>query len=83
MNKTLIAYIVSSIECWKDNELIGEEIRALKSNIETQLILTDDAVLEVIYHLILKYGCNKELGYQIRKIYIPLKFYIYDKKFVD
>lgn len=83
MNKTLVSYIVTSIECWTDNEKIGEEIRELKSNIYNQLIEDVDPVLEVIYDLIFKYSDNERLGYEIRKIYIPLKFYVNDKTIID
>jgi hypothetical protein len=83
MDKTLVSYIVSSIECWGENQKIGEEIRELKSNIYNHLTEVDDPVLEVIYELIFKYSDNERLGYEIRKIYIPLKFYVNDKTIID
>jgi hypothetical protein len=78
MNKDIVGYILSSIECWGENKKIGEEVRMLETNIVNQLINVDDSVLDAIYDLICKYPDDYDLGYQIRKVYIPLKFYMND-----
>jgi hypothetical protein len=73
MDKSIVGYIVSSLEAWRENEKVGEEVRAMKGAIEEQLINDIEPALEVIFELIENFEDNKELGTQIRKIYIPLK----------
>jgi hypothetical protein len=79
MDKSIVGYIVSSTEAWRDNEKLGEEIRTLQSAIETQLINEYEPVLDAVLKLIDNYDNNTDLGIQIRRIYIPLKVYYEDK----
>jgi hypothetical protein len=79
MDKSIVGYIVSSLEAWRENEKVGEEIRAMKGAIEEVLINDIEPALEVIFELIEKFEDDKELGTELRKLYIPLKIYYEDK----
>ena len=79
MDKSIVGYIVSSIEAWRDNEKLGEEVRELQSAIENQLINEPEPVLEAVISLIDNFDDNVDLGLQIRRIYIPLKVYYENK----
>jgi hypothetical protein len=73
MDKAIVGYVVSSLEVWRENEKVGEEVRLMQEAIENHLITELEPALEVILDLIDKYPDDKELGSQLRKIYIPLK----------
>ena len=79
MDKSIVGYIVSSLEAWRENEKVGEEIRAMKGAIEEVLINDIEPALEVIFELIEKFEDDKELGTELRKLYIPLKIDYEDK----
>jgi hypothetical protein len=79
MDKSIVGYIVSSTEAWRDNEKLGEEVRILQSAIEDQLINEYEPVLDAVLKLIDNYDDNTDLGIQIRRIYIPLKVYYENK----
>ena len=79
MDKSIVGYIVSSLETWRENEKVGEEVRALKNAITNHLINDMDTVLEAIYNIIEENDEDLELGKAIRKVYIPLKVYYEDK----
>ena len=79
MDRRIIGYVVSSLETWRENEKVGEEIRAMKDAIEFQLINDIDPPLEAILDLINNFQDDLELGRQLRKVYIPLKVIYEDK----
>jgi len=79
MDKKIIGFILSSLETWKENYKVGEEVRELESEINFQLMIDIDLVLEFLQHLIEKYKDDEMLGKQIRRNYIPLKLYYEDK----
>ena len=79
MDRRIIGYVVSSLETWRENEKVGEEIRAMKDAIEFQLINDIDPPLEAILDLINNFQEDLELGRQLRKVYIPLKVIYEDK----
>ena len=79
MDKKMIGFILSSLETWKENDKVGEEVRLLESEINFLLIIDIDPVLEFLQHLIEKYKDDEMLGKQIRKNYIPLKLYYENK----
>lgn len=79
MDRSIIGYIVSSLEAWRENEKVGEEVRAMKDAIELQLINNIDPPLEAVLDLINNYPEDIALGRQLRKVYIPLKVIYEDK----
>ena len=83
MDKKIIGFILSSLETWKENYKVGEEVRALESQINFLLIIDIDPVLEFLQHLIEKYKDDEMLGKQIRRNYIPLKLYYEDKTTIN
>ena len=79
MDKKIIGFILSSLESWRENYKVGEEVRSMKMAIEDYLINDIEPALEVIFELIEKFEDDKELGTELRKIYIPLKSHYEDK----
>ena len=79
MEKDIVGYIVSSLEAWRDNEKVGEEVRMLQPKIDELTINDYYPTLEAILTLIDNFPDDFQLGQQMRKIYIPLKVYYEDK----
>lgn len=69
MEKTILAFILSSLMIWEDNDsMFGEEIRALD---QTILKIDEDDISPILEHISLMitlYPNNEELGYRARKL---------------
>ena len=72
MKKELLLYIITSIDYWELDSKIGEEVRMLEENIKTLCINREEPVLEYILMLIEDYLSDKDLGREIKSIYIPI-----------
>ena len=72
MKKELLLYIITSVDYWELDSKIGEEVRMLEENIRNLCINREEPVLEYILMLIEDYLSDKDLGREIKSIYIPI-----------
>ena len=72
MKKELLLYIITSVDYWELDNKIGEEVRMLEENIKDLCINREEPVLEYILMLIEDYLSDKDLGREIKSIYIPI-----------
>ena len=72
MKRELLFYILSSIEYWEEDHMVGEEVRMLEENIKKLCINRNEPVLEYILMLIEDYLSNKDLGREIKELHIPI-----------
>jgi hypothetical protein len=72
MKKDLLFFILTGINLWDDDAKLGEEIRMLYENIQDLCINRTEPVLEYISMQIEDNLSNKELGREIKSIYIPI-----------
>ena len=72
MKKDLLFFILTGINLWDDDAKLGEEIRMLYENIQDLCINRTEPVLEYISMQIEDNLSNKDLGREIKSIYIPI-----------
>lgn len=73
MENEIIQQIVISLESWKDPEIVGEEVRAMRDTILTAIRIDIEPSLEALLDIIDSNDTDYELGRSLRRIYIPLK----------
>jgi len=72
MKRDLLFFILTGIDLWEDDAKLGEEIRMLYDNIYELCINRKEPVLEYISMQIEDNLSNKDLGREIKSIYIPI-----------
>jgi hypothetical protein len=82
MKRDLLFFILTGIDLWEDDAKLGEEIRMLYDNINDLTINRKEPVLEYISMQIEDNLSNKDLGREIKSIYIPILI-AYDRTNVD
>ena len=82
MKRDLLFFILTGIDLWEDDAKLGEEIRMLYDNINDLTINRKEPVLEYISMQIEDNLSNKDLGREIKSIYIPILI-SYDRTNVD
>jgi hypothetical protein len=82
MKRDLLFFILTGIDLWEDDAKLGEEIRMLYDNINNLTINRKEPVLEYISMQIEDNLSNKDLGREIKSIYIPILI-AYDRTDVD
>jgi hypothetical protein len=82
MKRDLLFFILTGIDLWEDDAKLGEEIRMLYDNINDLTINRKEPVLEYISMQIEDNLSNKDLGREIKSIYIPILI-AYDRTDVD
>ena len=82
MKRDLLFFILTGIDLWEDDAKLGEEIRMLYDNINDLTINRKEPVLEYISMQIEDNISNKDLGREIKSIYIPILI-AYDRTDVD
>ncbi len=82
MKRDLLFFILTGIDLWEDDAKLGEEIRMLYDNINNLTINRKEPVLEYISMQIEDNISNKDLGREIKSIYIPILI-AYDRTDVD
>jgi hypothetical protein len=80
MKYTIILFILDAIKNNPNDQMLGEEIRALKETIYDLISRDFDEVLDYIHLIICSNPNDQELGEQMRRTYIPLKKYINAKQ---
>lgn len=78
METEILEQIVISLEFWKDNEKVGEEVRSMEETIRDKFYNNLDPVMDALLEIIEKSENDYQLGKILRTIYIPLKVILND-----
>ena len=80
MKKTIIDFVVLSIQQWSNDFKLGEEVRATKETLEDIMDTNPDDVIGVILILIYLFPNDEDLGRHIRAHLPTFNLYLLDDK---